>query len=230
MLYDDIPKHGYRGMRTLRSQHLAALLETLEERELQIQYSKKLDSISDDSLGVRAIFDDGAQIEADLILGCDDVHSGTGMAFVQPERQPVYSNVAIALDLVDGASITNDIHFKDTAFNMSQNGSLIASSCDSDATQVFFGLEGVALFTELLKCNREKQELSQTFAGRAAAKALHRCRSQRDGDEMEGAPRISWARFKMRQMAMPWLLWFAQNRKEEEFASDVRELAHRSLL
>ncbi|KAL8692315.1 MAG: hypothetical protein Q9218_002632 [Villophora microphyllina] len=312
--FDNIAKYQHRAMRILRKELLAALLETLEEQNVGIEYGKKLREIQEIDGGVRAIFEDGTQTDGQLLLGCDGIHSRTRMSFVEPGRRPVYTNIAVVLGLVDAASMTSTIHFQDTSLNMSQTGSLIASYCDPEKRQIFLGavmqteeekdqdgwrvrgadkdklreeligrfkdiqvpclkemiakvddlslypvhkltgggtwsrgrvmllgdaahamppqgesvgyaLEDVALFAELLKGCQDVSQLPQLFQRYGDLRRPRIDAALKETEfRWEGTHNIGWLKFRIRQWAMPWFLWLTQNKKEAEFASDVRKL------
>ncbi|KAL8631420.1 hypothetical protein Q9189_002842 [Teloschistes chrysophthalmus] len=139
MSLGNVAKFGYEVMRILRKDLLDALLETLEEQGTSVEYGKAVSQIQEIDGGVRAVFKDGTRVDAHLLLGCDGIHSRTRMGFVEPDRRPIYTKIAVVLGLVDSSSLTSPIHFRDTAFNMSQNGSLIASYFSPDRRQIFLG-------------------------------------------------------------------------------------------
>ena len=136
---DNKPKYGYRVMRILRKDLQVAMLETLEAFGVKVAFNKKLSGISETVQGVRATFSDGTNVDAQLLVGCDGIHSRTRTTFVEPGREPIFTNKAIAMGLIDASTLTEEIHFEDTSVNMSQIGSLIASYCDRERKQIFFG-------------------------------------------------------------------------------------------
>ncbi|KAL8765741.1 MAG: hypothetical protein Q9194_006477 [Teloschistes cf. exilis] len=315
MSLGNVAKFGYEVMRILRKDLLDALLETLEEQGTSVEYGKAVSEIQEIDGGVRAVFRDGISVEGKLLLGCDGIHSRTRIGFVEPERRPIYTKIAVVLGLVDSNTLTSPIHFRDTAFNMSQNGSLIASYFNPDRRQIFLGalmqteeekdrdgwrvrgadqdrlreelkerfqdvkipclmemvgnvkelslypvhkltgggkwsrgsvmllgdaahamppqgesvgyaLEDVALFAELLKGCKDPSQLSQSFQ---RYEELRRPRIDAALKETEfrwaqGTRDVGWLQFKIQQWVMPWFLWLTRNKKEEDFASDVRKL------
>lgn len=135
----NVARFGYQVMRILRKDLLDALLETLGEQGVSVEYGKAVSEIQEIEGGIRAVFKDGTSVDGQLLLGCDGIHSRTRMGLVEPERRPIYTKIAVVLGLVDAASLTSPIHFRDTAFNMSPNGSLIASYFNPDRRQIFLG-------------------------------------------------------------------------------------------
>ena len=70
---------GYEGTRVLRTALHAALLDALEPYEdsgkLTVMYGAKAVQIAEDDDSVHIAFDNGTIASADLLLGCDGIHS-----------------------------------------------------------------------------------------------------------------------------------------------------------
>jgi salicylate hydroxylase len=102
-------------------------------------YDSKLTCIKDESgdPNVTAIFANGKEVKADFVLGCDGVHSAVRTQYVEPSRQSIYTDVAVAYSIVDGNGI--DVHFNQTSMNAGRFGSLLASYVDPDRTKIYLG-------------------------------------------------------------------------------------------
>ena len=133
---------GHGAMRVMRKDLLSALLDTLAEKGGEkVQYGKKLTSIrehepQDD--GVTAAFEDGTTATADIIIGCDGIHSLTRTTYVDGDRKPVYTGLSAAYGLLPTSSLKAPIHFADTSVNSARSGTLMASYCDKDKTTMYF--------------------------------------------------------------------------------------------
>lgn len=137
--FSNVGKYGYHAMRILRADLLQAMLETLNEAGEEVQYGKSMVEISESAQGVEVRFDDGEMVSADLLLGCDGIHSHTRTMFVDPDRVPVYTGIAVAYGLLKASSITEPIHFKDTAVNTSRRGSLLISYYQPSRESIYLG-------------------------------------------------------------------------------------------
>lgn len=135
--FNNVGKYGYHAMRILRADLLQAMLETLNEAGVEVQYGKNLVKISESTHAIEASFDSGDNVTADLLLGCDGIHSQTRTMFVDPDRVPVYTGIAAAYGLVKASSITEPIHFKDTAVNTSRRGSLLTSYYEPSRKSIY---------------------------------------------------------------------------------------------
>ena len=146
-------EHG--ALRIMRKDLLSALLDTLAENgKEEVQYGKKLTSIrehepNDD--GVTAVFEDGTTATADIIIGCDGIHSLSRTTYVDPERKPVYTGLSAAYGLLPTSSINAPIHFADTSVNSARSGTLMASYCEKSKSTMYF----TALMQILEQADRE---------------------------------------------------------------------------
>lgn len=99
--FDNIEKFKYRALRTLRDTSLHAMLETLKEAGVHVQYGMKIASVAEGEDSIKAVFEDGTAVEGDMLLGCDGIHSAVRNKFVEPSRLPEYTGVASAYGLLD---------------------------------------------------------------------------------------------------------------------------------
>ncbi|KAH6663022.1 hypothetical protein B0J14DRAFT_662385 [Halenospora varia] len=129
-------KYG-SSLRILREELLQSLLSAATKKGISVVYDSKLVSIKDDAgeAKVAAIFANGNEVSADLILGCDGVHSAVRTEYVEPKRVPIYTDVAVAYSVIDGNGIKT--HFQSTSMNSGRFGSLLASYVDPDRTKIY---------------------------------------------------------------------------------------------
>ena len=116
----------YKALRIRRADLLDALLLVVaEEARIEIQYGKKAVSVEEHLNSVTVRFEDGSTSSADCLLGCDGIHSAT-RDFVDPERRPIYSGIAV----VNGFTFIDNkdsVPWTDTAVVSSRQGSFMAS-------------------------------------------------------------------------------------------------------
>jgi 2-polyprenyl-6-methoxyphenol hydroxylase-like FAD-dependent oxidoreductase len=127
------------ALRILREELLRALLSAVGKMRIEIIYGRKLVGIRDevDQEKVVGIFEDGEEVNADFVLGCDGIHSAVRTQYVEPSRLPVYTGVAIAYSVIDGKDI--HVHFQQTSVNSGRFGSLLTSYVDPDRRKIYLG-------------------------------------------------------------------------------------------
>jgi salicylate hydroxylase len=135
--FDDVEVFKYRARRVLRADLLSALLETLDEAGIKIQYEKKAVSFSQGEDTIEINFEDGSTASGDILLGCDGIHSFVRTAIIEPERKPVYSGIATAYGLMDAKKIPGTVPFKATGLVSGRRGSLLLSYYDLEKTKLY---------------------------------------------------------------------------------------------
>lgn len=127
------------SLRILREELLRSLLRAIDKMGISMKNGHRLTSIKDESgdQKVTAVFENGEEIQADFILGCDGVHSAVRTQYVEPSRQSKYTNVSVAYSMVDGEGIKT--HFNQTSLNSGRFGSLLTSYVDEERKKVYLG-------------------------------------------------------------------------------------------
>ena len=89
-------KTGYGYFRVMRTDLQNVLLQKAQKEGIQIRYGKQIVSIqAKDDEGETVRFSDGTADTADLILGCDGIHSSVRTLYVDPEAVPEYSGISM---------------------------------------------------------------------------------------------------------------------------------------
>ncbi|KAJ5265615.1 hypothetical protein N7524_006633 [Penicillium chrysogenum] len=127
---------GYKGRRVMRVVLLTAMISVAERANVKFAYGKKV--IGGDEVEEKAIihFEDGSLSSADLVLGCDGVHSATRMKWVDPHRSSEYSGFSSLQAVVDINKISSPLPF-DSAIHLSRQGFLLTTHCDRDREHIF---------------------------------------------------------------------------------------------
>lgn len=127
---------GYKGRRVMRVVLLTAMISVAERANVKFAYGKKV--IGGDEVEEKAIFhlEDGSVSSADLVLGCDGVHSATRMKWVDPHRSSEYSGFSSLQAVVDINKISSPLPF-DSAIHLSRHGFLLTTHCDRDHEHIF---------------------------------------------------------------------------------------------
>jgi salicylate hydroxylase len=135
--FDNVEKYKHRGLRVMRHQLLEAMLETLENLGVQVQYDKKIQTITESHDTITATFSDGMEVQGDMLLGCDGIHSTVRTKFVQPDRQPEYTGVANAYGFVEAAVLSGPPSFDTSALYFSRFGSLLLTYADPVKSRLY---------------------------------------------------------------------------------------------
>jgi len=129
----------YKALRITRGDALKGVLAAVEKQEnITMTCGKRTVKIDEDADGVTLQFEDGGSATAELLMGCDGIHSVTRLKHVEPERKAVYSGLSNAFGF---APVDPDfkVHFECTAINFARRGMLLTSYHNSQANSVYVG-------------------------------------------------------------------------------------------
>ncbi|KAF2182983.1 FAD/NAD(P)-binding domain-containing protein [Zopfia rhizophila CBS 207.26] len=135
--FDNLPKFKHHGLRVMRYELLEALLETLKEAGVEVQYGKTIQSTSEEHKRITANFDDGTTIEGDILLGCDGIHSAIRTKFIQPDRKPIYSGIAVAYGFLNVGDLRDTLQVDSTSLFSGRFGSLLMSYTDAAKSRLY---------------------------------------------------------------------------------------------
>lgn len=97
---------GFGLLRIKRTDLLDVLLDTVQRVGISIHYNKKLIAIEEGDEEITVHFSDGTSETADLLLGCDGIHSSVRRLFVDPLQVPEYSGSAGLTALVPSSGLS----------------------------------------------------------------------------------------------------------------------------
>ncbi|USW47325.1 Putative FAD-binding domain, FAD/NAD(P)-binding domain superfamily [Septoria linicola] len=129
----------YKALRITRGDALKGVLAAVEQQKnITMTCGKRTVKIEETAEKVTLHFEDGESVSADLLMGCDGIHSVTRLKHVEPERKATYSGVSNAFGF---APIDPDfkVHFECTAINFARRGMLLTSFHSSEAKSVYVG-------------------------------------------------------------------------------------------
>ncbi|KAK8008186.1 hypothetical protein PG991_010737 [Apiospora marii] len=129
----------FKALRITRGDCLKAVLAVLEQKEnITLTCGKRTVDIRETDDDVTLAFEDGATCTADILMGCDGIHSVARLRHVDPARRETYTGVCNAFGF---AKVPKDfeVHFKCTALNFSRRGIMLTSYHDSSMESVYVG-------------------------------------------------------------------------------------------
>jgi 2-polyprenyl-6-methoxyphenol hydroxylase-like FAD-dependent oxidoreductase len=129
----------YKALRITRGEALKGVLAAVEQHEnITMTCGKRTTKIDETTDKVTLTFDDGETASAELLMGCDGIHSATRLKHVEPERKATYSGVSNAFGF---APVPKDfeVHFACTAINFARRGMLLTSYHSPSNESVYIG-------------------------------------------------------------------------------------------
>jgi 2-polyprenyl-6-methoxyphenol hydroxylase-like FAD-dependent oxidoreductase len=85
---------GFGFMRALRTDLMDVLLEEAKKQNIPVHFSKNTTEIVETDTEISVTFSDGTQASADLLLGCDGIHSTVRRLHINPGLTPEYTGVS----------------------------------------------------------------------------------------------------------------------------------------
>ncbi|KAJ6111872.1 Salicylate hydroxylase [Penicillium sp. IBT 18751x] len=127
---------GFKGRRVMRVVLLTAMISVAERANVKFVFGKKI--IGGKEINDKAVihFDDGTCTHADLVVGCDGVHSATRTTWVDPDCPSEYSGMSFLQTTVDTNELSSPLPY-DSALHLSRFGSLLTTYCDRDRERIF---------------------------------------------------------------------------------------------
>jgi len=133
---------GFGYMRIKRTDLMDVMLGSVKGANIPIHFGKRLTSIEDDeNRGVIVTFSDGTTDTADLLLGCDGIHSQVRRLYVDPDLVPQYTGISgfgsiiptsrlspAAVEQLSGLDVT-----------LTREGIFAAMSCTAAGNEIYWG-------------------------------------------------------------------------------------------
>ncbi|KAM0720838.1 hypothetical protein Q7P37_003123 [Cladosporium fusiforme] len=145
---------GVGARRTARFELVRSLFDTINKEHsdsVQIQWGKRVTAISETDDEVRLEFDDQSTLQADILLGCDGIHSSARHLWVEPEREKEYSGRAVSMGWAKSVANQGKVAaagpitlpneqpaLRDTAAFNATRGVLISSYYEPTRQDIFF--------------------------------------------------------------------------------------------
>ncbi|KAJ5697562.1 hypothetical protein N7488_011246 [Penicillium malachiteum] len=132
-------KIGYGYMRIKRVDIVDVMKAKVDDAGIPIIYGKRITEIQEENDGVRVRFEDGTVDTADILFGCDGIHSFVRSHFVDPGYLPEYSGVSGLGALVPGQVLSKGHLEMMTGLEgtLTEEGMLAVNPCAPNKEEVF---------------------------------------------------------------------------------------------
>lgn len=135
---------GIGAIRVARHRLVESLLQTIMEEHsdaIRIQWDRRVAEISESESKAVMRFEDGDTLTADVLLGCDGLHSTARRLWVEPERTKTFTGRVITMGWSDqpaGMTLSSgEPALRDTALISSPNGILLSSYYEPTRTKTY---------------------------------------------------------------------------------------------
>ena len=135
----DRETQGY--MRIKRTDLMNVMLSAAEEAEISVTYNKQIIRIEEEKDKVTATFSDGTTDTADILLGCDGIHSSVRQLYVDPLQEPEYSGIASTFTIVPASSLSPPTveQIKGMNATITKEGMFLTVPCTATRDEIMWG-------------------------------------------------------------------------------------------
>ncbi|RAR04542.1 hypothetical protein DDE82_004499 [Stemphylium lycopersici] len=133
-------KTGYGFMRVLRTDLMDVLLKAAKQHGIPIHFGKNMTKIEENEENVTVSFADGTTQTADLLLGCDGIHSAVRTLHVSPQTLPEYTGIANMFAILPTSSLSKENCTISPALHatLTSHGLLGAMPCTASGDKLYW--------------------------------------------------------------------------------------------
>lgn len=133
-------KTGFGYVRIKRTDLLDVLLLAIRKADIPLHYNKNLIAIEENNAGVVVTFSDGTIDTADMLLGCDGIHSQVRRLYVDPPQKPEYSGFAGMGSVVPASALTGSSasQIKNMTATLTEEGMFVAMPCTALGEEIMW--------------------------------------------------------------------------------------------
>jgi 2-polyprenyl-6-methoxyphenol hydroxylase-like FAD-dependent oxidoreductase len=117
------------------------MLSAAKEAEIPITYNKQIVQIEEGKDKVAVSFSDGTTDTADILLGCDGIHSSVRKLYVNPLQGPEYSGIASTFTIVPASCLSQATvaQIKGMNATITQEGMFLTTPCTATDDEIMWG-------------------------------------------------------------------------------------------
>ncbi|KAK5791357.1 hypothetical protein VI817_006666 [Penicillium citrinum] len=131
---------GFGYVRIKRTDLVDVLLEAINEAGIPIHFNKRVTHIDDGADGVSVTFKDGSTDNADILLGCDGIHSFIRRYWVDPEQTSEYSGLSGIGSVIPGSSLNPETTAQISGLEatMTEEGMFAVTRCTQSTDDLYW--------------------------------------------------------------------------------------------
>jgi len=130
---------GYGTRRVKRTDLQDVLIAAVRKEGIPIHFGKQITEITESDDGVMVSLSDGTTDTADLLLGCDGIHSSVRRLYVDPTIKPAYTGLATVYSFVPVASLPpSSPSIEHISGTFTSHGTFAAMPCTASGETLFW--------------------------------------------------------------------------------------------
>ncbi|KAJ5160077.1 uncharacterized protein N7482_007081 [Penicillium canariense] len=132
-------KTGFGYLRIKRTDLVDVLLEAVQQMNIPIHFNTRLTTIEESDLSVKVVFEDGSTDTADMLIGCDGIHSFVRRTYVDPEKTLEYSGMSGLGSLIPTSALSPTTTDQVTGLDvtLTEDGMLAVNPCTANKGELF---------------------------------------------------------------------------------------------
>lgn len=132
-------KTGFGYMRIKRTDLVDVLLQTVQEAKISIHFNKRLTNIEESDESVQVTFGDGSTDSADMLFGCDGIHSFVRRAYVDSRKSLEYSGMSGLGSIIPTSILSPSTAAQITGLDatLTEDGMLAVNPCSAGKDELF---------------------------------------------------------------------------------------------
>ncbi|KAE8418038.1 hypothetical protein BDV36DRAFT_308990 [Aspergillus pseudocaelatus] len=134
---------GFGYLRIKRTDLVDVLLDAVDKAQIPIYFNKRLTTIEDNGdSDVTVRFSDGSTDTADILIGCDGIHSCVRRLYVDPDQKPEYSGFSGLFSLVPTSRLSSSTaaQFSGIGATLTEHGMFMVMLATAAGDEVAWGL------------------------------------------------------------------------------------------
>lgn len=130
---------GFGYLRVRRTDLMEILLSAAKRVNIPVHFGKEMVSIEEKKDEVTVKFSDGTSDTADVLLGCDGVHSAVRTSYVDPDAVPTYSGVTNVGSIIPTARLPPAAKsLSGLNVTVTPSGIFVLIPCDSSGNEMYW--------------------------------------------------------------------------------------------
>lgn len=132
---------GFGYLRIKRTELLQVLLNAAEKAKIPVHFGKKITKIEENDKEVKVTFSDGTTDTADLLFGCDGIHSAVRKLYVDPDHTMEYTGFSGLGALISTSVLPEGAaeELKGINATLTTEGVFLTMSCSPNDDEAFWG-------------------------------------------------------------------------------------------
>jgi len=131
---------GFGYLRIKRTDLQDVLLEAVEKAGIPVHFGKRVTTIDDSVDRVKVEFSDGWTDSADLLFGCDGIHSCVRRMFVDPMQTAEYSGLSGLMSIVPAETVSSKVmeQISGLEATFTEEGMMAMTPCTASKDELFW--------------------------------------------------------------------------------------------